>query len=139
MTSPYNQKEITMKKIMLPALMALFTIGSGTVHAKENLNVDLAPAEYETTGFDFKDCNGKTFNTKNQKHLQASNLKCVYQGIIATKFNVNGVQKSISEMTVSELDIFRGTELEERALFALGFYDTMHSPEFIDQTFPYGD
>ena len=136
MTSPYNQKVIIMKKIILPVLVALFAVGTGTAQAKKNSDLDLAPLEQETTGFTFKDCNGKKFNTQNPEDIQTSNIKCVYEGIIGTKFDVNGVQKSISEMTVKELDHYRANVVDGRALFAVTFYDTMHSPELIHQIYP---
>ncbi|AMW80732.1 hypothetical protein AMD27_17605 (plasmid) [Acinetobacter sp. TGL-Y2] len=125
-----------MKEFILPALMVLFTVGTSTSHAKQNSDMDFAPLEHETTAFTFKDCNGKEFNTQNPEDIQTSNIKCVYEGIIATKFDVNGVQKSISEMTVKELDLYRASVVDVRALFAVTFYDTMHSPELIHQIYP---
>ncbi len=69
--------------------------------------------------FNFLDCKGNTFNTAvaiSQRNVS----KCQVEGIISTKYEVNGVKKAISEMSAAERKkIFLFNTNDDRAIFAL--------------------
>lgn len=104
---------MTLLKNIILVSMTLSAVGF--VHANDN-NADL--------GYEFHDCNHQVINTKDvlQDKQNAKNVDCILEGILNTKFDVNGSRqnfKSVKEMTEKE----RESIVDKKALFVLGFYD----------------
>lgn len=94
------------------------------------------PSVYKEPDFNFLDCNGVEFNTKEIHNDERTGLtlSCSIQGIVNTKFsyNQNDVKKSPLELTQSEVDyLMQNLEnIEPKAVYAYFVYLTMRMSEF---------
>lgn len=97
-----------------------------------------APKVYSPPNFDFLDCHGKPFNTKELSEQEPTDIEvsCSVQGIINTKFNYEPnsiIQKSAVELSVSEKEYVMENlgAVDPKAVFAYFVYLTTTSrPEY---------
>lgn len=143
-----KNKDITMKQLKPLVAATIFGLASLTVNAFASMSIGIdaaeleedlpAPTVFSEPDFNFTDCHGNPFNTKdiNNSIQTEEQAVCYAQGIMNTKFAFDGKGKALR--SVLELSEFEKNQLldnaksaDPRAVYALFVYMTADElPEY---------
>lgn len=135
-----ENKDITMKQIKPWFFATIFGLASLTANAFASIPIGVAaeheedlpaPTVFSEPDFNFTDCQGKPFNTKDINNIIQTDEQsvCYAQGIMNTKFAFDGEGKalrSVLELSESEQNqlLDNAKSADPKAVYALFVYMT---------------